>query len=625
MRTTSTLTTQEKKEKQEKILHGLKWIPLVMLLTVIPLIVRMVVITPDSVVVDTLNQTQVGDLYSNYKATAIVTLSIIMGLIAFLTMDSKQIKWDKTVKGYLIGATLFLGVSFLSTLCSKYSHTAWWGMPDRAEGFIMILCYILMVFYTFYALQHKKDYLYILGGLGFLILISTIIGAFQYFGYDLYTHVDFLRKSILGKEGIEKGYEVTSQFQQGKVFGTMFHYNYMGSFGAMMVPFFMTLTLCTKGIKKKLTLGILMVCAMFLLFGSTSRAGLIGLVGATTVGLILFAKLIIKKWHFTLPVVGILVVILLGFNAMTGGTIFSRIPSLLQESVGLLGKSDETFNYLDHIPVRSITYEEGKQKIVFQDHTLYLENDKGMLRFTDEKGEEVYYMMAVTGDMSLAYTTQDERFAMVNFKTETVTGIENEQAPTVVSMEYKGLSTFCFLLDHKKGVVMVDSCPLEEEEIVFPDTVGFQGKEKLGSARGYIWSRSIPLMKQTLLLGKGPDTYAMAFPQQDYLGKWWAYGTPNMIIDKPHNLYMGIWINNGALALVGFLVVILLYLLQSFKLYGWKSHYSQSELLGIATMTAVVGYLGAGCFNDSVVSVTPIFCILLGAGMGLNTLLAKEK
>ena len=97
-----------------------------------------------------------------------------------------------------------------------------------------------------------------------------------------------------------------------------------------------------------------------------------------------------------------------------------------------------------------------------------------------------------------------------------------------------------------------------------------------------------------------------------------------MIIDKVHNLYLAIFINNGGLALLGFLIMLGAYLVQSFKLYALKGYYENKEILGIATTLAVVGYLGAGVFNDSVVSVAPIFWILLGAGMSVNYLINKE-
>ena len=46
----------------------------------------------------------------------------------------------------------------------------------------------------------------------------------------------------------------------------------------------------------------------------------------------------------------------------------------------------------------------------------------------------------------------------------------------------------------------------------------FDGKEKMGSARIYNWSRTIPLLKDTLLVGFGPDTFSKVFPQNDFFG-----------------------------------------------------------------------------------------------------------
>ena len=43
--------------------------------------------------------------------------------------------------------------------------------------------------------------------------------------------------------------------------------------------------------------------------------------------------------------------------------------------------------------------------------------------------------------------------------------------------------------------------------------------ERLGSGRGYIWSRSIPLIKQAGFMGLGADTYPEYFPQNDFKGK----------------------------------------------------------------------------------------------------------
>ena len=610
-----------KKEEKEKLFNKIMWIPIALILAIVPLIVRMVQINVGDGVMDTFNQRQMADVYSNYKATAIVILCVIMGVFTFICVEKKTIKMDQVIKCYIGGAGIFLVSSLVATLLSNDPYIAWWGMPDRAEGFIIIVCYIFIMFYTLYILRNYKNYSYIIGSLSFLIILTTIIGAFQFFGYDLFTQLDFFKKLIIGKEGVERGYTLASNFDRGKVFGTMNHYNYMGSFGAMMVPFFLILTIFIKNKKQKIGLGIITLCTLFLLFGSTSRAGLIGLIISITVGIIVLIKPILRGWKITVPIVGSLGVILIGLNILTNGTVFSRIPTLVSDAVHIFTDVNQDFDYREHIPIREISYEEGKEKLVFQTGILYLGNEQGQVTFTDENGDVVEYKINEQG----IYTTLDERYNLASFKYTEVIGAVEGQGPVVLSMAYDNIDTFCFMLDDQKGVLMIDTCPIEEMEIVEAEAVGFKGKEQLGSSRGYIWSRSIPMMKQTWLIGYGPDNYALHFPQDDLLAKWWAYGTPNMIVDKPHNLYLNIWLNLGGPALVGFMLIILVYLAQCFKLYALKHHYEIKEILGIATMLAIVGYLGAGLFNDSVVSVAPIFWVMLGAGMGINFWVHKER
>ena len=83
--------------------------------------------------------------------------------------------------------------------------------------------------------------------------------------------------------------------------------------------------------------------------------------------------------------------------------------------------------------------------------------------------------------------------------------------------------------------------------------------------------------------------------------------------------------NQGGIALLAFLVMMVIYMVNSFKLYALKTYYDGSDAMGIGIMLAIVGYLGAGIFNDSAVAVAPIFWILLGAGMAVNYMKQKAK
>src|SRR5690606_8579420 len=76
----------------------------------------------------------------------------------------------------------------------------------------------------------------------------------------------------------------------------------------------------------------------------------------------------------------------------------------------------------------------------------------------------------------------------------------------------------------------------------------FSGYEGYASGRGYIWSRTLPLLKKHIILGSGADTYMIAFPQQDYVGLS-NYGYGDQLVTKPHNLYLQVGVQTGLLSL----------------------------------------------------------------------------
>lgn len=61
-----------------------------------------------------------------------------------------------------------------------------------------------------------------------------------------------------------------------------------------------------------------------------------------------------------------------------------------------------------------------------------------------------------------------------------------------------------------------------------------------------------------------------------------------------------------------------IYIVDSIKLYALRNVYTKAQILGSSTCLGVIGYLFAGIFNDSVISVAPVFWIVLGVGVALN-------
>jgi O-antigen ligase len=143
------------------------------------------------------------------------------------------------------------------------------------------------------------------------------------------------------------------------------------------------------------------------------------------------------------------------------------------------------------------------------------------------------------------------------------------------------------------------------------------GLEGALSGRLFIWSRTLPLLTETVFFGRGPGTFALYFPQHDYVGKLLAAGDMARLYDKPHNLYLEIAFSTGLLSLACFLFLVLLYLKEGLRLY----RQGNADLLaatGSGVLAAVASYLVTALANDGFVTVAPVFWVLLGLGTAVN-------
>jgi O-antigen ligase len=153
----------------------------------------------------------------------------------------------------------------------------------------------------------------------------------------------------------------------------------------------------------------------------------------------------------------------------------------------------------------------------------------------------------------------------------------------------------------------------------------FEGMESIGSSRVYIWSRTIPMLKERLLLGSGPDHYAIVFPQYDIVGKANWMSSSTILVDKPHNLYLDLWVNTGFISLLAYLAILLMYIVDSFKLYFKSEFNTFSEKLGASILPAIIGYHVSAIFNDNIVSVAPAFFAVLAVGITVNYMIKTPE
>lgn len=155
------------------------------------------------------------------------------------------------------------------------------------------------------------------------------------------------------------------------------------------------------------------------------------------------------------------------------------------------------------------------------------------------------------------------------------------------------------------------------------ESLGFDHRYDLATNRGYIWSRTLPLLKKTLLFGVGPDNFVYAFPNDDYVGKV-NCGFDGQIVTKPHNMYLQIWVQDGLPACLALLALYLIFAVRTFRRCFVKGKLTWLQKTNIALFCGTSGYLAAGLANDSTICVAPVFWALLGIGFAANELTVKN-
>ncbi len=146
----------------------------------------------------------------------------------------------------------------------------------------------------------------------------------------------------------------------------------------------------------------------------------------------------------------------------------------------------------------------------------------------------------------------------------------------------------------------------------------FTGYENICTNRGYMWSRTIPLLKKYPIFGIGANNFVLAFPQRDYVSQYNSnHGDEK--VTRPHNLYLQIAIQYGVAALIAFIVFYLWYFVTGVKLYIKGRFDNPYCIIGLGVLTGTIGYMICGITNDSIIAVAPVFWAMVGLGIAVNS------
>jgi len=544
----------------------------------------------------------------------------------------------------IIAAGVFLLFALISALFSNYRFTSWRGTVERSEGMLAFLAYFTVWLAAMLYVRGTKHAKVLMYGLAFSSIIMGLIGLSQFLERDFFMTAFGQRILLMGMtpqdaDFIRGAGGISSPFVMA--YGTLYNPNTFGKYTAMVAPILLAAALAfDEGFGWKAILvrvgfflgGVLMLIGVF---GSRSLGGFIGLGAA--LGIIILAvicrliyqvKVRIKdqtdenaptqpaqKRRTVTWVLGGLIVILLGVGLYFIPPVNQRIDlAMTRFNEALRGevRPMDTVNFADDRFSMVIDGQEQFTVVVSESEVTGPEDSPWQWQVYDATGQQVPLYSRVDSD--------DEFVAPIY--TYHVPGYG-----TLRIQDFLGFFTYrdiAMVFEHGR-IFGINPDESRKDLSVPVPSVGFYGREHWGSNRGYIWSRTIPLMPSRAIIGSGPDTFTLVFPQHDMISKMVLFDSPRIPVDKAHNVYLQAWVTTGGVSALALMFLFAFYIITTFISLVKSKIEEGTFLFGLrfGLMAGISAFSVAAMSTDSTIGSSGVFYVLLGLGYGLN-LLAKR-
>lgn len=593
------MKTRQKKSKMSDLL-----LPLLLILCIMPFIVRLAVYSCGYSEYDwySINDT-LTDFYCYYKSYFLDVVSFFALIILLFRMGlyrekTKPMKWFYPL--FLYG-----GFVILSTVFSLNQTASVQGNFESFESCFVLLSYVILAVYAYQIMEEESDYSMIWRGLQAVCVLFFAVGGLQMFRHDLLNY-DWAQRLVMSAENYEAfGGMIEDTFSGNNVYLTLYNPNYAGVALSMLFAIVLVMAATEKEKRKRICYGAGAAFLAVLIWYTYSRTSLATML---LIAVIVFVRFFVKKQPSDKNKVSAQD----GQNkkrkqayVIAAGVILAAAALLFID-----GKND--FRYLsklaetnDREPLSRmvtetdgiyLTYDNEDYRIWLADEAVYCENETTGEKIFANEGEELPLPMEKNAK-AIAFF-EDEPQLLLYLADTTLTFVRSDE-----TYYYKNASG-------------------KENSMEDVEKADFHGLEYFASARGYIWSRTLPLLRHFIVVGSGPDTFAEVFPQNDFAGKIVYADNPDRVIEKAHNDYLTKWVQTGMVSVVCLLVFLYFLLKKGAEIYRHTELATLSLRLGYGCYLACVSYIVAGLFNDSTVQTAPFFWIF--AGIALSCLKKSE-
>lgn len=516
-------------------------------------------------------------------------------------------------KALFILLGLFLGGAFISTLFSEYQKTAWWGSPNEGEGLFTLVGYtvLILVFYNYFA---KEQPLMLIKKAFLLLSIVTIALTMLEYFYKPLMEIGLIQK-LISPAGYEEVMASTSASNFKNMVALTFNNpGYYGAFVILLLPFVLTGFFNAKKRLEQVIYVLLITGLMFCVIVSNSTAALYVSI-AELVMVALLQMLSLDKFMSFLKLIIVLCAIgvsVLFYSVVSGSSIWDIVTNANSATVNV---AEDRFEITD-IKLQEkaicihgedvgfqVTFHENEIRVLDLDgNRLNAEYIDGKLKFTDQAYQNVSVGIIINSDIG-----------------------SEVLAKIMIDAGYQDTIDFFLLEDGTMSGIGQNNAVIKDVDGVdIPK--GLEKYYGVFTGRGYAWVNSLPLLKHTLIKGVGPGNFGYYFKQQDYLGMLQTHESTKYIIDRPHNMYLQYSINLGVPSMLGFFGVLVYTVVNAFTQFKKrKKETTVTDFILVGGMVSIVGFSISALMNDSIVTYTPVLCMIMGIVLGASYMLKRNK
>ena len=571
-------------ERSKKTSFDFYMLPLVLAVAVVPLLTMMTSYSSGIGKYTWASGGSFVDFFLGFKRGALILLGAVIIILfcaaQWVRAQAKAVWTTKKQKIVLFLLAVFWGVTAISALLADEKMDALFGGFEQMEGLLVVTAYVALFCLAYFLLSSENKIQVIVHALLIGSLILSVLGALQAFGVDYLANDVTTPFFTMFMHTLPKKFNgITASFGKGVSYATLYNPNYVGSYVALVLPLTIYEAVQDEKNRYKIVAAASAVCQLIMLKGSGSLAGMVG-VGAAVCVAVLFLFSDIHKNRKILCGVFVVAVGLVALFLWKNPTFFRSV---------IKGNGEPCSSHIssmisDGTSVK-ITLHSGKMI------TLRWDADATVYEFEalNENGKKI----EMTGDSFSGVKLKGDAYQGLLFEA-TKRQITYQEQKTYfdvlrLTVDDKYSWDFAMLgvgLRYINGVGKPDM-------LHYVESFGMEGHYDFASNRGYIWSRTFPLLKRALLLGVGQDNFAYAFPNDDYVGKV-NCGFNEQIVTKPHNMYLQIWVQDGLPALLAFLALYLLLFGRTIRKCFKKGKWNHSQKISLAFLCGVSGYFVAG-------------------------------